>query len=335
MDFLDRVGLEHPVVQAGMGGGVVTADLAGAVSAAGALGTVGTMPAGMFRRELDGARDRAGGRPVAANLLVPFARPTHLRACVEGGAALVVFHGGIGRRWFAGLRDAGVLVFSTVGSVEQARAAIAAGAEGLVVQGVEAGGHLMGDQPLNALLHRVRELGSFPVLAAGGIVDHRDVAAVLDAGADAAVAGTRFLMTSESRAHPGYKQRARDATRTVRTMLFGLGWPLAHRVVPNAATERWSDPSGELPIWLRGVERASGPLARVLPLRASNRITSWQRVGLPLFGPALPLASMPAESVERTALYAGETVARIDDIVPAREAVARLTQRLPDPGVHR
>ena len=333
MDFLDRVGLEHPVVQAGMGGGVVGADLAGAVSAAGALGTIGTMPATTFGAQLVAARDRADGRPVAANLLVPFARPAHVRACVAGGAALVVFHGGIGRRWFAALRQAGVLVFSTVGSVEQARAALAAGADGLVVQGVEAGGHLMGNQPLKTLLPMVRELGSFPVLAAGGIVDHRDVAAVLDAGADAAVAGTRFLMTSESGAHPAYKQRVQHATQTVRTMLFGLGWPLAHRVVANAATDRWVGEAGEVPLWLRGVERASGPLARVLPLRASNAITSWQRAGLPLFGPALPLANMPAASVERTALYAGETVRRIDDIVSAREAVARLTSS--ESGAHR
>jgi nitronate monooxygenase len=327
MDFLDRLGLEHPVVQAGMGGGVATAELAGAVSAAGGLGTIGTMPSAMFGAQLAAARRRAAGRPVAANLLVPFARPAHLRACVQAGAALVVFHGGIGRRWFSGLREAGVLALSTVGSVEQARAALAAGADGLVVQGVEAGGHLMGDEPLRTLLPRVRGLGTFPVLAAGGVADHRDVVAVLDAGADAAVAGTRFLMTSESRAHPFYKQRVQHATRTVRTMLFGVGWPLAHRVVPNAATDRWLNETGEAPLWLRGVGRASAPLARVLPLRAGNAMTSRQRVGVPLFGPALPLVGMPAASVEWTALYAGETVRRIDDIVSVRDAVQRLTPR--------
>lgn len=327
MDFLDRLGLDHPVVQAGMGGGLVTAELAGAVSAAGGLGTLGIMPATMFGAQLAAARERADGRPVAANLLVPFTRPTHVRACIDGAAALVVFHGGIGRRWFGDLREAGVLTFATVGSVEQARAALAAGADGLVVQGVEAGGHLMGEEPLHTLLPRVRELGRFPVLAAGGIAEYRDVAAVLDAGADAAVAGTRFLMTSESRAHPLYKQRVQDATRTVRTMLFGLGWPLAHRVVANAATDRWLDEAGELPAWVRAVDRASAPLSRVLPLRAGSRMASWQRAAVPLFGPALPLIGMPAAAVERTALYAGETVRRIDDVVPAQEAVARLTGR--------
>jgi NAD(P)H-dependent flavin oxidoreductase YrpB (nitropropane dioxygenase family) len=325
MDFLDRIGLQHPIVQAGMGGGVAGAKLAGAVSAAGALGTVGIMPAGMLAAQLAGARERADGSPVAANLLVPFTRAAHVRSCVEAGVALVVFHGGLGRPWFAALREAGIFVCCTVGSLDQARAALAAGADGLVVQGVEAGGHLMGDEPLHTLLPRVRELGALPVLAAGGIADAHDVQAVLDAGASAAVAGTRFLLTTESRAHPGYKQRVQAARRTVRTTLFGFGWPLAHRVIPNAATDRWVGPAGELPSWLRQIERASAPLGRILPLRAGTSMTSLQRPGMPLFGPALPLAGMPESALDRTALYAGETVRKIDDVIPAREAVARLT----------
>jgi NAD(P)H-dependent flavin oxidoreductase YrpB (nitropropane dioxygenase family) len=324
MDLLDRIGLDHPVVQAGMGGGVTGAALAGAVSAAGALGTIGITPPPHFRSQLAGACERAAGRPVAANLLVPFTRADHVRACVEERAALVVFHGGIGRRWFLPLREAAIPVFCTVGSIAQTRAALAAGVDGLVVQGVEAGGHLMGEESLSDLLPQVRGLGAFPILAAGGIADARDVRTVLDAGADAAVSGTRFLLTHESRAHASYKQRVQAATRTVRTMLFGFGWPLAHRVVPNAATERWTAPDGALPGWLGRTERLTAPLSRVLPLRAGNVMLSRQRVGMPLFGPSLPVAGMPEDVVDRTALYAGETALRIDDLIPASEAVARL-----------
>src|SRR5438105_5664723 len=147
MDLLDRIGVAHPVVQAGMGGGVTSAKLAGAVSAAGALGTIGTLQVPMFAAQLADARERADGHPVSANLLVPFTRAAHVRACIDARVVLVVFHGGTGQRWFAALRDAGILVFCTVGSVAQARTARAAGADGLVVQGVEAGGHLMGDEP--------------------------------------------------------------------------------------------------------------------------------------------------------------------------------------------
>ena len=329
MDFLDRVGLKHPVVQAGMGGGVAGSELAGAVSAAGALGTIGIMPAPLLRSQIGQARERAHGLPVAANLLVPFTRAAHVRACVEARASLVVFHGGIGRRWFAALREAQILALCTVGNLAQARAALAAGVDGLVVQGVEAGGHLMGDQPLHSLLPLVRQLGDFPILAAGGIAAFTDVAAALDAGANAAVAGTRFLLTDESRAHPAYKQRVRAATQTVRTMLFGVGWPLEHRVVPNAATERWTGPNGALPAWLRHVERASAPLAHILPLRAGGVMASMQRAAIPLFGPALPLAGMPDALIETTALYAGETARTIEDVISAREAVARLTGGTP------
>jgi NAD(P)H-dependent flavin oxidoreductase YrpB (nitropropane dioxygenase family) len=330
VDVLDRLGLEHPVVQAGMGGGVVGAELAGVVSAAGALGTVGLLPPDAFRPELARARDIADGRPVAANLLVPFARAAHVQACVESGVALVVFHAGLGARWFRTLHEARIPVLCTVGSVDQARNALAAGADGLVAQGVEAGGHLMGTEPLDTLLPAIRALATnIPILAAGGVATYDDVRRVLDAGADAAVAGTRFLLTEESRAHPAYKQRVAEANRTLRTMLFGFGWPLAHRVVPNAATDRWCESDGGLPVWLRTVERASGPLSRVLPVRAGPVLAARQRVTMPLFGPALPLAGMPDASIERTALYAGETVHKIDGIVPAREAVALLTRGAP------
>jgi NAD(P)H-dependent flavin oxidoreductase YrpB (nitropropane dioxygenase family) len=326
VDFLDRIGLEHPVVQAGMGGGLVGAALAGAVSAAGALGTIGILPAPLFRAELHRARELAPGRPVAANLLVPFTKAAHVGACVEAGAALVVFHGGLGRRWFGTLREAAIPIFCTVGSVGQARAALAAGADGLVVQGVEAGGHLMGTEALEMLLPHVRALDpDLPLLAAGGIADAADVARVLRAGATAAVAGTRFLLTTESRAHPEYKQRVAVATNTLRTTLFGFGWPLAHRVVPNAATDRWCGPEGDVPAWLRAADRASGVLARATPVRAGTFLAAGQRVGMPLFGPSPPLAGMSDASVERTALYAGETVRRIGDVISAREAVDRLT----------
>jgi NAD(P)H-dependent flavin oxidoreductase YrpB (nitropropane dioxygenase family) len=216
-------------------------------------------------------------------------------------------------------------VFCTVGSVAQAKAALAAQVDGLVVQGVEAGGHLMGAEPLATLLPRVRELrANLPLLAAGGIADRGDVVRVLESGADVAVAGTRFLLTTESRAHPGYQRRVLHADRTLRTVLFGVGWPLAHRVVPNAATERWCGPDGEVRAAVRIAGRLCAPLARALPASAGNAMASVQRMRVPLFGPTLPVAGMPDDAVDRTALYAGETALRIDDIRSAREVVAQL-----------
>lgn len=320
------MGFETPVVQAGMAGGVARGELAGAVSAAGGLGTVGMMAPGAFAAALADARRRAPGRPVAANLLAPFVRAAHVRACIDGGAALVVLHGGLPRRAVARLRGGGVPVYATVGTPAEALRALAAGCTGLVVQGREAGGHLVGVEPLERALARVREAvpDDVPLLAAGGIAEAADVRRVLELGAAAAVAGTRFLLTEESHAHPEYRRRVLGAERTLDTLLFGAGWPMRHRVVPNAATERWCGRDERGPAAVRFANRASAPLGRVTPLAAMGRTAALQRTALPFFSPALPLAGMPDDAVDRCALYAGETARRIHAVMPAAEAVERL-----------
>lgn len=325
MNLLESLGLTYPVVQAGMGGGVAGGELAGAVSAAGALGTVGVTGVHSFAADLRQAVTMAGRQPVAANLIVPFAQQAHIDACIGGGVKLVVFHDGFPAGWIGALRAAGIRTFCTVGSVGQVHRALSAGADGVVAQGVEAGGHLMGDRPLAAILPEVLEAaGGAPVLAAGGVVDADDVRRLLAAGAAGAVAGTRFLLTTESRAHPDYKQRVLTAERTIRTLLFGVGWPLAHRVVPNAITDRWCARSDLGPRAVRGLNRLGAPLRRLLPISAMDTMVALQRVAVPLYTPALPLMGMDAKMVDRSALYAGETIHRIHGIVPAAEAVARL-----------
>ena len=116
MNLLESLGLDTPVVQAGMGGGVAGGDLAGAVSAAGGLGTVGIADVHSFAAELHRAMTLAGKRPVAANLLVPFASRAHIDACVAAGVALVVFHDGFPARWIGVLRAARIPAFCTAGS---------------------------------------------------------------------------------------------------------------------------------------------------------------------------------------------------------------------------
>jgi nitronate monooxygenase len=325
-DFLDRFSLDRPVVQAGMAGGVARGELASAVSAAGALGTVGMMAPRAFAAALADARRRAPGRSVAANLLIPFIRRAHLHACLEAKAALVVLHGGLSLTWMGRLRECGVAVFVTVGTREEALRALSAGADGLVLQGSEAGGHLLGVKPLEHSLAGVLDAaGRVPVLAAGGVADAQDVQRLLDAGASAAVAGTRFLLTDESAAHPIYKRRLVAADRTLATLLFGIGWPLRHRVIPNRATERWCANNELGPRPVRAVGQLSAPLGRAVPLDAMGALAGRQRPGIPLFTPALPVVGMPDQAADSTALYAGETVSRLHDIIPAAQAVAQLT----------
>jgi nitronate monooxygenase len=307
MTLLARLGVELPVVQAGMGGGIAGRELAAAVSEAGGLGTVGFVDPPLLHAEIAAARELTA-KPVAVNLLLPFAQRAHWRAASEADV-VVTFWGRPSRRseraWI-----------HQCGSVEEARRAHSAGADAVIAQGVEAGGHVRGAVPALELLERVRAAlpDGYPVMLAGGIAEPADVGRALDAGAAAAVLGTRFLLTEESSAHPGYKQRLLDAHATVLTELFGMGWPAPHRVVPNAATARWLQSDRRGPAWARAVNRLGAPLASRLPGAVRDRALRSQSTRLPLFSPQPPSAASPETLLEAGPLYAGETVARIESL---------------------
>jgi nitronate monooxygenase len=317
--FLESLGIPTPVVQAGMGGGLSRHELAAAVSEAGGLGTIAVNGGAAIERELAAARELTG-KPLAVNLLLPFARRDWFEPA-SAADAVVTF-------WGPPKRRTGGVWIHQCGSVAEARAAHAAGADAVIVQGVEAGGHVRGTTPGWELLERVRAAlpDDYPLLLAGGIAERADVARALEAGAEAAVAGTRFLLSEESRAHPGYRDRLLEADSTVLTELFGTGWPAPHRVVPNAATECWlgGDPRG--PRLTRALNRLSGgPAARYMPAAFQQRIVRAQRPGSRLLSPLGPIDDGPAALVDAGPLYAGETVARIDRVRPAAELVAALT----------
>jgi nitronate monooxygenase len=317
-DLMERIGLEVPIVQAGMGGGLAGAELAAAVSEAGGLGTIGILGPDQLQAEIAAARRLTDG-PIAVNLLLPLARRPHFEAA-ERADVLVTFWGRPRRRnsrtWL-----------HQVGSAEEALAARAAGADAVIAQGVEAGGHVRGTDPALELLARVRAAvgDDYPVLSAGGIVSAADAAERLDVGAAGIVSGTRFLMSEESGAHPGYKDRLVGAQRTLLTELFGLGWPAPHRVVPNAATDRWLRGDQRGPAWVRTIHRLSSLGASRVPIGLQLRLAASQRPSRPLFGPAAATADGPASLVDAGPLYAGECIARIDDIRPAGDLVRDLT----------
>ena len=318
MPLLDRLGVDVPVVQAGMGGGLSRHELAAAVSEAGGLGTIAVSGADSIRIELAKARGLTD-RPLAVNVLLPFARRDWFAAAAEADA--VVTFWGEPRR-----RTPGVWMHQC-GSVAEARAAHGAGADAVIVQGVEAGGHVRGTTPAMSLLEQVKAAlpGGYPLLLAGGIADRGDVRAALEAGAVAAVAGTRFLLSEESRAHPEYRRRLLDASETILTELFGAGWPAPHRVVANAATERWlgGDPRG--PLLNRLLNRMLAPGARYTPAALQARMAHAQRPGSRLLSPLGPSDDGPIGLVDSGPLYAGESVARIGDVSPAAELVRSLT----------
>ena len=299
-----------------MGGGLAGPDLAATVSEAGGLGTIGMLSPKPLAEELASAR-LLTGRPLAVNLLLPLARPADWEAA-RSADAVVTFWGRPERR------VSGIWIHQC-GSVDEARAARAAGADAVIAQGREAGGHVRGSVGAPELLERVHaELSGFPVLSAGGIATGDDVRERLDAGADAAVLGTRFLMSTESGAHPEYKRRLVAGRETLVTELFGAGWPAPHRVMPNAATARWlgRDPRG--PAWVRMANGLTAPVLARLPPGMQSRLAGGQRTGIPLLGPAAATAGDGGNLIEAGPLYAGQCVARISDIRPARELVLEL-----------
>lgn len=326
MDVLDRLRLDVPVLQAGMGGGVSGPDLAGAVAAAGGLGTLGLAPPAVLQSGMHRVREQAPGRGFAVNLLMPFVRRRHVAACLDGRADVVVLFFGGDAALVRQLRDAGTLVMAQVGTRTEAEVAVGWGVDALIAQGTEAGGHLLGRESALATLGHVAEVaGSRPVFVAGGIATGTDTAAALAAGAAGVVAGTRFLLTTESRAHPLYRDRVLAATGTIETTLFGLAWPARHRVVGNLATRRWLRPDGSVRRLPDRLNALSTPLARLVPDSVVGALPRLQRAQVPLLAPAPPLAGMPDSAVDSTPLYAGESALRIDSVVSAAEAVALLT----------
>ena len=163
-----------------------------------------------------------------------------------------------------------------VASADAARAAADAGADALIVQGVEAGGHVQSVVGLLPLLAEVRRAVSLPLLAAGGVADPASARAALAAGATAVVMGTRFVASDECDAHPRYKTRLVEAAGrdTVLTRLFDVGWDAPHRVLRNSTYERWEaagrPEAGQRPS--EGEEVAPGILryAVNMPLSASK-----------------------------------------------------------------
>jgi len=319
-DLLARLGIERPVLQAGMGGGLAPSALAVAVSDAGGLGTIGLLPPEALRAEIAAARLQTS-KPVAVNLIVPFARRAHWEVAAE--ADVVITHWETSPK-----RRTAKTWIHTVGSADEALVAVAAGADAVIAQGVDAGGHTRGTVSARETLDQVlRVVGEeVPVIVAGGIASAADVQTALEAGAAAAVAGTAFLATEESGAHPGYKQRLVDSDETVLTELFGMGWPHApHRVIPNAATRRWltDDPLG--PTGVRRLHAALATAGRLIPMAVQLRMASRASSGALDLSPAAPLDGMPSATLDTHPLYAGETVARISRIRPAAVVLDDLT----------
>ena len=251
-----ELSIEHPILCAPLGGGMAGPELAAAVSEAGGLGLLGMggVPARVIREQIRDTRRRTS-KPFGAGLLLPLLEGGEVDACIEERVSVLLFFWGDVAPHVEKVKRAGIRVFAQVGSVEEAKAAAAAGVDAIVAQGFEAGGHVRGTTSLMTLIPAVLQaVAPLPVIAAGGIATGRGMLAALGLGAEAVSMGTRFVASEESRAAPEYKQRIvrARAEDTVHTMLFDIGWPdAAHRVIRNKAIDEWeaagSPPSGQRP----------------------------------------------------------------------------------------
>jgi NAD(P)H-dependent flavin oxidoreductase YrpB (nitropropane dioxygenase family) len=301
--FTELVGCREPLQLAALGG-VAGAELAAAVSGAGALGM---LPAGESRATVEqrlGKLRALSGGPFGVNFLVPFLDLDGLELAAAGAPLVELFSGWPDEGLVARVHEGGALASWQVGSADEARAAAAAGCDLIVAQGVEAGGHVRGVLGLLPLLDAVLAAVEPPVLAAGGIGSGRAAAAALAAGADGVRVGTRFLGAAEARAHPDYVAAliAAAPEDTVLTEAFWRGWPDApHRVLRSC---------------VEALERQGGDVVATGAGGGAIRRASSD-----------PPAAGTTGTIGAMALYAGQSVGSVRRVQPAAEIVRELMQQ--------
>jgi nitronate monooxygenase len=278
----DLFAIEHPILNAPMGGGDAPGALAAAVSEGGGLGMIGGTTAGgaeWLRQEIRIARERTS-RPFGVGVITHLPGAAELqRVALDEGVRVIAHSFGDPTPHVGPAHTTGALVICQVRSVDEARRAADAGADVIAAQGTEAGGHTGTTATLPLVPAIVDAVGDVPVVAAGGIGDGRGIAAALMLGADGVWLGTAFLATREAGIPDAYKERVLEAGTddTVLTEVFdlalGIPWPqgVAGRSIRNRFTERWHGNEDELRTWAeehRDEVRAAGADPDVIPLYA-------------------------------------------------------------------
>jgi nitronate monooxygenase len=241
----DLLGCSYPILQAGMGG-VARSELVAAVSQAGGYGFLGMVreTQDLIAGEIEAVRARTE-RPFGVNLIPAATDPALLEAelavCFEKQVHSLCFFWDVHADVIARAKTAGCRVLYQVGSVEDAMTAEKAGADVVIAQGFEAGGHVRGTVSSLVLLPQVVRAVSVPVVASGGFASGESLIAALALGAQGIHCGTAFLATEESFAHAYHKNRVIRARSgdTVHTDAFAINWPAKSpvRVISNSLTE--------------------------------------------------------------------------------------------------
>jgi len=251
-------------------------------------------------------------KPFGVNFVLHFPHHAGIQICIDERVAALSFFWGDPSEFVPAAHAAGIAVIHQVGSLEAAVRAQQAGVDVIIAQGDEAGGHVAGEVSTMVLLPRIVDaVASTLVLAAGGIADARGLAAALCLGADGVVMGTRFIATLEANAHPVYKARLVAASEedTVRTILFGHGWPHApHRTLRTRFVREWVDRESETQD-----PRSDEPVI-------GHTVIGGAEVPIRRFA-SLPPNIHATGDIESMSLLAGQSVGLVDEIRPAAEII--------------
>ena len=308
-----RLGCELPVLLAGMGG-VARSELVAAVARAGGYGILGMVreTPDLIAQEVAAVRALTD-RAFAVNLIPAATDPALLDAelgtCLDLGVPAMCFFWDVVPAAVARAKAAGCLVLHQVGSLAAALAAEAAGADVLIVQGVEAGGHVHGTVSALVLVEQVARAVSLPVIASGGFATGASLVAALALGAQGIHCGTAFLATTESFAHDDHKSRVLTAMAedTVHTDIYALNWPpnTPVRVIRNSVID------------------ALGPnlMGHRPDLLPREVIASEDGRPLLRYSTDSPLRTTTG-NLEAMAIYAGQSVSLIDTLPTAADRIA-------------
>jgi enoyl-[acyl-carrier protein] reductase II len=315
-EICDRLGIELPIIQAGMGF-IARAELAAAVSEAGGLGMIGaaSLSADELRSEIRALRERTD-RPFGVDILFATQRrpaadvatgqlshgvQEHVNVVFEERVPVLASGLGDPGPVISQAHELGMTVIALVGNTKNARRVVESGVDIVVAQGYDGGGHT-GRVGTLSLVPAVLDAVDVPVMAAGGIGDGRGIAAVLAMGAVGVWMGTRFVASDEAHGHEKYKRRITeiDDEGTIRTRCFS-GKPC--RMIRNETTAAWESPELQ---------------ARIEPFpRQFGVINEW-------LGEDPYTTGRFEGKIETGALAAGQSSALIDGVLPAREIVNRL-----------
>jgi len=292
----DLLGIKYPIVQGGMAW-VGTAELAAAVSNAGGLGIIGggNAPTEEIAREIRLARELTD-KPFGLN--IPLAVSEYadeiVTLCIEQDVQVMVIGAWRPGNHIARLKEAGVTAIPVIASVPLAKRLARQGADALIAEGMESGGHI-GDIATMPLVPQVASAVDVPVIAAGGFADGRGLAAALALGAQGIQMGTRFICTTECTAHDNYKRailKARD--RSTMTTGHSLGHPV--RALKNPMVHQFEE-----------LERRGITEAEIIEFGTGK----------------LRLAAVEGD-MKTGSVMAGQIAGMVNDIVPVKELIERI-----------